>query len=180
MKTPSAPILVVAGSNRVGSLTQAVATHYVKALQDHAQAAQLLSLQQLPEDFTQRALYEHREKHPGFNRLIAPLYSSTKYVFIVPTYNVSFPGVLKAFIDGLPVKKIFPGKKIALVGLSEGRSGGALALSHLTDILLYLGAIVHPLQPQLAHVASPTWEAVAARPDYIRLLQRQIVAFSAF
>ena len=62
-----------------------------------------------------------------------------KFVFITPEYNGSFPGVLKAFIDGMRYPGTFEGKKCALVGLSAGNQGAALAMSHLTDIFNYLG-----------------------------------------
>jgi chromate reductase len=60
-------------------------------------------------------------------------------VFIVPEYNGSFPGVLKVFIDGLNFPNSFIHKKTAIVGISDGVQGGAIALSHLTDIFHYLG-----------------------------------------
>ena len=67
-----------------------------------------------------------------------------KLVIIVPEYNASFPGVLKAFIDGLTYPGGIQGKKAALVGLSGGGQGGLLAMTHLTDVLMYLGTTVLP------------------------------------
>ena len=39
---------------------------------------------------------------------------SEKFVFIVPEYNGSFPGVLKTFIDGLAFPDTFEQKKNVL------------------------------------------------------------------
>ena len=72
-----------------------------------------------------------------------------KFVFITPEYNGSFPGVLKAFIDGMRFPGTFEGKKCALVGISAGTQGGALAMSHLTDIFNYLGMTVLANKPRL-------------------------------
>jgi len=75
-----------------------------------------------------------------------------KFVFIVPEYNGSFPGVLKTFIDGLAFPATFNNKKCALVGISSGVLGAGMALSHLTDIFNYCGMNVLALKPKLANI----------------------------
>ena len=67
------------------------------------------------------------------------MHESNKYVFIVPEYNNSYPGALKVFIDGLSYPSELLHKKAAMVGISDGMQGGALALSHLNDVFNYLG-----------------------------------------
>ena len=63
--------------------------------------ATILDLRDLPEDFLVSSLYENAGKNESFNPLRTSMKDSEKFVFIVPEYNGSFPGVLKAFIDGL-------------------------------------------------------------------------------
>jgi chromate reductase, NAD(P)H dehydrogenase (quinone) len=46
---------------------------------------------------------------------------------------------LKTFIDGFSYPNGLLHKKAALVGISSGVQGGALALSHLNDVFNYLG-----------------------------------------
>ncbi len=50
----------------------------------------------------------------------------------------------------------FPGgfkdKSCALIGLSSGTQGSALALSHLTDIFNYMNMYVLPSKPRLARL----------------------------
>ncbi len=94
---------------------------------------------ELPADFIVSALYHNSGKNEQFNALRTRMESSQKFVFIVPEYNNSFPGVLKAFIDGLSYPNALIHKKCALVGISDGVQGNALGLSHLTDVLNYLG-----------------------------------------
>jgi NAD(P)H-dependent FMN reductase len=132
-------ITIVVGTNRKNSKTTQVAAYYQHLLAQLGAESQILDLAALPTDFTTSALYENAGKNRIFNELRAQLEHSDKYVFIVPEYNGSFPGVLKAFIDGLSYPSKLAHKQAALVGLSDGVQGGALALSHLTDIFSYLG-----------------------------------------
>ncbi len=99
---------------------------------------------------------------------------SEKFVFIVPEYNGSFPGVLKAFIDGLQFPDSFAGKKAALVGVSSGIQGAGLALSHLTDIFNYCGTHVLALKPKLMHIEENLIEGKLS-DLYAELLEQQAV-----
>nr|WP_317172320.1 NAD(P)H-dependent oxidoreductase [Hymenobacter sp. BRD67] len=86
-------------------------------------------------------------------------------------------GALKSFIDALPYPGGIRGKKAALVSLSSGSMGGALALSHLTDILFYLGTTVLPQRVRLPHISqhlSPEGEVNS--PLFRQLLREQAEA----
>jgi NAD(P)H-dependent FMN reductase len=100
--------------------------------------------------------------------------NSDKFVFVVPEYNGSFPGVLKAFIDGLDYPNPFKNKKCALVGLSSGVQGGALALSHLTDILNYLGMHVLALKVRMPGIERIFSEGVISDKLVLELLDMQV------
>lgn len=180
--TPVAPtpILVIATTNRPSSLTATVAKYYLTCLQKVHIPAELLSLADLPKDFTASALYANKGKNKAFNKMTQLLDRYTKYVFIIPQYNGSFPGVFKAFIDGYAAPHIFQGKKAALVGVSRGMQGGLLGLSHVTDILIYLGMVIHPIQPKLPNIPDPSWQTLQQFPDYLTRLQTQATAFSTF
>ncbi len=132
-------ITIVAGTNRPDSKTIQVAEFYHKLLNSHKAESQILDLADLPNDFVFSALYNNSGKNEQFNTLRTMMEDSEKFVFIVPEYNNSFPGVFKAFIDGLSYPNALIHKKCALVGLSDGVQGNALGLSHLTDVLNYLG-----------------------------------------
>ncbi len=132
-------ITIVAGTNRKTSKTRQVALYYQHLLAEAGAESQVLDLADLPNDFVVSALYENAGKNLVFNELRAVLELADKFVFIVPEYNGSFPGVLKAFLDGLSYPSKLTNKQAALVGLSDGIQGGALALSHLNDIFSYLG-----------------------------------------
>lgn len=145
-------ITIISGTNRTGSVTYQMALLYQRKLKEQGIHASILDLKDLPHDFAFSALYENTGKSEGFNRLIAPLKDSTKLILVTPEYNGSFPGVIKAFLDGLEFPNGVKDKMVALVGLSAGSQGAVLATSHLADILGYLGATVLPLRARMPFI----------------------------
>ena len=141
---------IIVGTNRTEAVSRQVAEYYQTLLTQRDIPNQLLDLHQLPADFLTTALYENNGQNAAFNALSTMIADSEKLVFIVPEYNGSFPGILKTFIDGLTYPSPLQDKKCALVGLSSGMQGGGIALSHLTDVLNYLGTQVLALKPKLA------------------------------
>ena len=103
-------------------------------------------------DFIFSALYG--EVNPDFELLLEKyIYNTSGLIVISPEYNGSYPGILKAFIDGWSPKKLGT-KKAALVGVSSGRQGNARGLDHLTNVLNYLGFIVAPFKIPISKVGS--------------------------
>jgi chromate reductase, NAD(P)H dehydrogenase (quinone) len=145
-------ISIIIGTNRKQSVSEQVAKYYKALLDRQSVTNQILNLESLPADFAFTALYSNVGKNEVFNILKNKMETSDKFVFIVPEYNGSFPGVLKTFIDGLSYPNALLHKKAALVGISTGVQGGALALSHLTDILNYLGLTVLAQKVKIPHL----------------------------
>lgn len=143
---------IVCTTNRSKSISLKVSQLYSRILQDLNVESLILDLIDLPSDFIVSALYDNAGKNQRFNELQAQVEAAEKLVFIVPEYNGSFPGVFKAFIDGMDYPNPLKGKKAALVGLSSGIQGAGLALSHLTDIFNYCGMHVLALKPKLAKI----------------------------
>ncbi len=174
-------ITLLVGTNRPNSRARFVAAFYAPLLNALGAKTQFLDLADLPADALEGALYHNGGKHEAFNSLAARLDASEKVVFFVPEYNCSFPGALKVFIDGLPYRGGLRGKKVALVGLGTGSQGGSLALSHLTDILMYLNSAVLPLRVRLPFIDKElTAEGQLATPLLEQLLREQAAAFVAF
>ena len=173
-------ITLLVGTNRPQSRARQLADFYATLLTELGAAYQLLDLTELPIDFLNVALYHNAGQHPDFNRFIAPLDQSQKLVIFAPEYNCSIPGALKVFIDALPYPGGIRGKQAALVSLSSGSQGGGLALSHLTDILFYLGTSVLPQRVRLPFIGkhlTPTGELTD--PLYRQLLREQAEALVA-
>jgi chromate reductase, NAD(P)H dehydrogenase (quinone) len=166
-------ITIVSSTNNKNSLSARVADYYAGILHERGCESQVIKLTSLPPDFTVTALYEHNGKHPEFNRLRQLMETAQKYVFIIPEYNGSFPGVLKAFIDGLQFPDTFKDKKCAMVGVSKGPQGGAFAMSHLTDIFHYLKMHVYPLKPRLSDIRDSQLATILANERYVQLLKEQ-------
>jgi chromate reductase, NAD(P)H dehydrogenase (quinone) len=122
-------ILVISGTNRKGSKTLQVARHYEKVLTDKGEIVKLLSLEQLTTT----------TRNTDFELLEAEyLKPATKYIILSPEYNGTFTGILKLMIDISDVRNVWHHKKVALVGVSEGRAGNLRGLDQLTNALNYL------------------------------------------
>jgi len=127
-------ITIISGTNRKDSRTLQVADYYSKLLQDKNQEHYLLSL--LGVDVLNRnEAFRQIEEH-----ILIP---SDRFIFIMPEYNGSFPGVLKALLDNTDIKKCWWHKKALLVGVADGRGGNLRGIEHMTNILHYLKMNVH-------------------------------------
>ncbi|SMD32739.1 NAD(P)H-dependent FMN reductase [Reichenbachiella faecimaris] len=145
-------ITIISSTNRKNSVSKKLAHIYQGILEDKKIETEMIYLDELPEDFIATALYDQSGKNKLFNTFREKMLRAEKMVFIVPEYNGSFPGVLKAFIDGLAFPNTFRDKKAALVGISSGVQGAGLALSHLTDIFNYCGTHVLAQKPKLSRI----------------------------
>lgn len=173
-------ITIISSTNRVPSRSIVVAEYYKSLLEKLGAKAQILDLSQLPEDFLFSALYGNTGKNAEFNKFTEAIKDSDKFVFIIPEYNGSFPGVLKAFIDGLAYPITFKDKKGALIGISSGVMGGSLALSHFTDILNYLGMHVLAIKPRLPRVEGILKDGEIQDKFLTELLETQAKEFIRF
>jgi NAD(P)H-dependent FMN reductase len=146
-------ITIICGTNRQEAVSKKLSRIYKSKLDLIGQPSQVIDLSDLPSDFAFSALYGKSGKNEEFNLYRKQMLESNKFIFIVPEYNGSFPGVLKTFIDGLQFPDTFKNKICTLTGRSSGVQGGGLALSHLTDIFNYCGMHVLPLKPKLARIS---------------------------
>lgn len=171
--------IVIVGTNRKDANSRTIAAYYQRLLEEKGEPSQLLDLIHLPPDFLATALYENNGQNEEFNAFRQVLEENDRFVFIVPEYNGSFPGVLKAFIDGLEYPSNLAGKKAALVGVAAGMYGGALAISHLTDVLHYLGIQVLSTKPTLAFIHSHLSNEEITHSAYRQMLVQQVDALIA-
>ena len=166
-------IKIIVGTNRKNSVSAVVATLYQSILKEKGAESEILLLSDLPADFTATALYENNGKNAGYNAFHDRVKEGSKFVFIVPEYNGSFPGILKTFIDGMTYPNSFLNKRSALVGISSGIGGGGIAMSHLTDIFHYLGMHVLALKPKLAKIEQNMSDNLLTNRLYVELLHTQ-------
>lgn len=169
----SQSITLVCGTNRKDAISLHVTQLYEKNLKELGCETVLLDLSQLPPDFAFSALYDNYGTNETFNYYVKVMLESEKYVFIVPEYNGSFPGVLKTFIDGLEYPNTFRNKKGALVGLASGGHGASLALSHLTDILNFCGTHVLAYKPRLDRIEHNMENGILTNTKYVAMIEKQ-------
>jgi NAD(P)H-dependent FMN reductase len=136
-------ITIVSGTNRLGSNTLKVAKEYQRLLDEKKVTAQILSLEAI-NVMRRDADFEKIE-----NDIIIP---TTAFIFIVPEYNGSFPGVLKMLFDNSRSHEIWFNKEALITGNATGRAGNLRGMDHLADILNYLKITVHPNKLPLSTV----------------------------
>ena len=128
-------ITVISGTDRNDSNTLRVATLYHRMLAARTRLPLgLISLQGLP-------VWERSPELKTLEQDI--LIPTTHFLFIMPEYNGSFPGILKTMMDNSDIKRCWWGKKALLTGLADGRAGNLRGLEHMTGILQYLRVNVY-------------------------------------
>lgn len=172
-------ITLIAGTNRPGSNTLKLAQYYQKELAGMGCESHLLSLTDLPETLISSDLYGKRSE--GFKHIQEIVSASTKFLFVIPEYNGSFPGVLKTFIDACTFPESFYGKKAALVGLSSGRYGNLRGLEHFTGICHYIHLEVMPLRIHIPAIQTElNEEGNLWKEDTLKFTKEQMEKFIRF
>ncbi|NHE58021.1 NADPH-dependent FMN reductase [Cyclobacterium plantarum] len=166
-------IKIIVSTNRKQAVSASVAELYREILAHNGAESEVINLTELPDDFVFTALYENNGKNKAYNAIHNRVKEGAKFVFIVPEYNGSFPGILKSFIDGMTYPNSFRSKKCALVGISSGIGGGGIALSHLTDIFNYLGMHVLANKIKLAKIEENMSDGLLTNKLYLSLLHEQ-------
>ena len=173
-------ISIIIGTNRHNSVSRKVGINYQNLLKSLGQESQIIDLSELPHDFVFSALYHNSGKNDAFNEFQKIVDETKKFVFIVPEYNGSFPGVLKTFFDGLRYPDSFNNKKAALVGISAGMLGNAVGLGHLNDILSYMGANVLGLRMKLGSLHHNFKDGKITNEVYLEFVNKQLDLFLKF
>lgn len=146
------PITIISSTNRLDSNTEKIANYYLSILKNKTFHVDLLNLKELPESFLFSDLYGKRSDE--FQKIIDKyIEQQTKFIFIVPEYNGSFPGILKGFLDAVS-PKLWLDNKACLVGISTGRAGNLRGMEHLTNILNYLKVNVYHNKLPISRVDS--------------------------
>src|SRR5664279_264802 len=136
---------IISGTNRIGSQTEKVAAEYKRILREKNIDAGILSLINL----------DVLERTAGFIKIENEILIATqKFIFILPEYNGTFPGVLKAMIDNSDIKKVWYHKKALLTGVSTGRAGNLRGMDHLSASLNYRKMNVHHNKLPISHIDS--------------------------
>jgi NAD(P)H-dependent FMN reductase len=136
-------ITIVSGTNRLGSNTLKVAREYKRLLEEKGKEASIFSLESV----------DVMSRNADFTKIEEEIIIPSKaFIFIVPEYNGSFPGVLKMLFDNSRSHEIWFNKEALITGNATGRAGNLRGMDHLADILNYLKITVHPNKLPLSTV----------------------------
>lgn len=165
-------ITIISGTNRADSRTIQIANYYYEVIKKHTDNVHLISL--MDNDVTKRDanLIKLEEN------ILIP---SDKFIFIMPEYNGSFPGILKLFLDNSDIRKVWFHKKAALVGLGIGRGGNLRGLDHMASILNYLkvNVLYNKLPISLVHEHMDI-DGIIQNEQILKSIEDQIIEFINF
>lgn len=172
-------VTIISGTNRPNSNTLKVAKYYQENLAAKGQPTQLLDLQDLPSGLIVSDLYGQRSE--AFEKIQEMVNLTTKFLFIIPEYNGSYPGILKTFIDACNFPTSFYEKKACLVGLSSGKYGNIRGIDHFGGVCAYLHLHVMPLRLHIAAIKSELNEQDNFyKADTLKFIAEQMNKFMVF
>jgi NAD(P)H-dependent FMN reductase len=149
-----------------------LANIYFKSLSIKTSDVQLLSL-------LGRNVFERGDEMKALEAQY--LIPADKFVFIMPEYNGSIPGVLKLMMDNSDIKKCWWHKKALLVGLADGRAGNLRGLDHMTNILNYLKINVHFNKIPFSRIGEEIdAEGQLKKESSIKIIEEQLEQFLQF
>src|SRR5690606_39200116 len=172
-------ITIISGTNRPHSNTFKLATYYRQKLTERAVDSHVLSLADLSPDFITADMYKSHSVafQPYQDRITA----TEKFIFVIPEYNGSFPGILKTFVDACQFPNSFFNKKAALVGLSSGKYGNVRGVDHFTGVCHYVRLHVLPLRIHIPHIFQELDDrGNLYREDTLRFTNEQLEEFIRF
>ena len=166
-------ITIISGTNRADSMTLRIAKVYYSLLTERSEGeVLLLSLED-------KEVWERGESMLALEKEY--LIPASKFIFIMPEYNASFPGMLKVMMDNSDIKKCWWHKKALLTGLSDGRAGNVRGIEHMTSILHYMKVSVHYNKLILSRVSEEIdGEGNVIKAETAGLIRQQIEEFLQF
>ena len=177
-------ITIISGSNRKGNLSKLVANIYRDKLSSKYKGKiKIIYLEQMPSSVLNPDMYAKMDDWVKDIRdnILKP---SEAFVFVIPEYNGTFPGVLKIFADAVSsdIKdNVFEDKKAALIGLSAGKFGNRVGLEHFSTVLNYLKANVYHQKIAIANIFDYINEDMDfSDTDIEKYLDKQIDGFLRF
>lgn len=159
---------IISGTNRIGSKTLVVAREYQRLFKKAGIQAELLSLEEMNSLHRDHSFEELEKKY---------LLPTTKYIFVLPEYNGSFPGIFKLMMDLSDIVKTFYHKKVMLVGVADGRAGNLRGLDNMTNMCHYMKMNVMPNKVPISRVGEEMENGRFMKESTIKTVESQIEQF---
>lgn len=178
-------ITVISGTNRLQNQSLIFAQQVLTELDRQTdEGAALLDLCRLDGDPVLHAGYRESDQSAVVRDIqewfILP---ASRFYFVVPEYNGSFPGILKYLLDAISVRQrhaSFGGKKAAILGISSGRAGNLRGMDHLTSILHYLNVAVLPNRLPVSRIEGLLSGKGQIETESARLIRDHVTEFLQF
>ena len=168
-------ITLISATNRPGSYTEKAAAVYRERLQLKNVPFQYFSLLDMPQDLLNNSMYDKPRNEQMVALEQSVLIPASKFVFVMPEYNGSYPGILKAFIDASDIKQCFHNKKAALVGVADGRAGNLRGMDDFTNVLNHMKINVLHLKIPISNIVAQFNEnGQFTAHESVGLMDRQI------
>ncbi|MFC3562275.1 NADPH-dependent FMN reductase [Pedobacter jamesrossensis] len=172
-------ITIIAATNRPNSNTLKVAKYYQHELKSRGIESNLFSLEHLPIDVLNTDMFGKRSV--AFQKIQDLISTTDKFLFVMPEYNGSYPGVLKVLIDACNFPDSFYDKKAALVGLSSGKYGNIRGVDHFTGVCHYIHLNILPLRIHIPNIKTELdADGNLIKEDTIKFTNEQIEKFINF
>lgn len=165
------PYTIIIGTDRIGSHTEKVARQYEKLLHQKNIPVSLFSIREVGLDFRDKKFLSAQKD------ILIP---TQKFIFIIPEYNGSYPGVLKMMIDHSDIKNVWAKKKALLTGLATGRAGNLRGMDHLSDTLQYLKMTVHYNKLPISRIDQVMDKAGRLNDETLAAIDFQLNEFISF
>jgi chromate reductase len=162
---------IISATNRKGSNTLKVAEAYMQFFIEEGIEAKLLSLEEL------HSL--HRDE--VFNRIEAEyLIPAKKFIFIMPEYNGSFPGIFKLMMDISDLASCWNFKKVLMVGVANGRAGNLRGIDMMTNMCHYMKMDVFYNKLPISSISKELHQGKFIHEQTIASIKHQIKGFIQF
>lgn len=162
---------IISGTNRIESHTEKVAKIYQNILKTKGIDAGIFSLKDID-------LINKKEAFLQLEKDI--LIPTKKFLFIIPEYNGSYPGILKMMIDYSDIRNTWHFKKALLTGVASGRAGNLRGMDHLADTLHYLKMNVYYNKLPISSINQVMDTHGEMNADTLRVINAQLDEFISY
>jgi chromate reductase, NAD(P)H dehydrogenase (quinone) len=172
---------IIVGTSRPDSNSKKVALFVQKLFQQKGEDVEIIELAEIEIDQTHGGHFGGKSPlPPKLSVAIDKVTNSEGIIFVIPEYNGSMPGVLKAFIDYWKFPHSCEGRPVAFIGLG-GMWAGLRPVEHMMQVMSYRNAYLFPVRVFMRDV----WKLIGKEgqiddPIVLSLLVQLVEGFQKF
>ncbi|MCB0357398.1 MAG: NAD(P)H-dependent oxidoreductase [Bdellovibrionales bacterium] len=171
-------IQIISGTNRPQARSLEIAKLVKQQIHQCHESAEIIDLSQVP--FAELDGSQYSKNQPtSLLKYKQKLDRARGFVFVVPEYNGSMPGILKYFIDHWTYPDTFEYRPTCFIGLG-GKFGGLRPVEHLQGVMGYRNAYQFPERVFITDVWNVLSDGKINDENICNLLLRQAENFCRF